>query len=428
MTNRRFFASSPAITLAAIFAVALSALAAPAAAQGERPRAVVLRFEGWRAEQARRAALSGLEEGYELISEDTLVETAQRLGVDVSSPEGMATVVENLRVELVIGGFVEGTGRRATTTVWVMDVRGNELTRRTTSAPSGRRGTQDVAAAASEAAAEGIAVLHRPPPEPEPLPVEAEPEPELAPDHGMLREHDVSGRWNQPMVRALGGLRIRNRTASTSPNPEQNRFDADFFPDIQLMVEVRPLSMAPGLERGLYIGVSGGFSAGLNYIRRDGAERGMQVYNFGLDVGYGLIIEEMIEVVGTLGFGIDGFELSDAIPTGPAPDFLGTVYTFLRPAVQGRFRILPAHMLVAEVGFGGRIVFDSGPIQYFGPTGTSNGGFDLYAGLAGTVDPGFSWAARFAYTSYFLGFSGVTAYESGTDEAIQIWLMVGWSI
>lgn len=428
MTNRDF-ASSPVIALAAIVVAALSTLAAvPASAQGGgRPRAVVLRFEGWRADQARRAALSGLEDGYELIGEDTLIDTAARIAVDVSTPEGMAAVVENLRVELVVGGFVEGTGRRATTTVWVMDVSGNELTRRTTSAPSGRSGTQDIAAAAAEAAAEAIAVLHRPAPEPEPV-IAAEPvvDPEL--DHEMLREPDVSGRWNQPIVRALAGLRIRNRTASTSPSPEQNRFDADFFPDIQLLVEVRPLAMAPGAERGLYLAASGGFSGGLNYIRRDGAERGMQLYNFGFDAGYGLVIEEMVELVLSAGFGVDGFELSEAQVGGPTPDFSSTVYTFIRPAVQGRFRILPPHLLVAEIGFGGRIVVDSGPIQQLGPDGTSNGGFDLFVGLAGTVDPGFSWAARFAYTSYFLGFSGSPAYASGTDEAVQIWLMVGWSI
>ncbi|AKF08496.1 hypothetical protein [Sandaracinus amylolyticus] len=415
--------------VSALFASMIALTAIPALAQS-RPRAVVLRFEGWRAEQARRAAMQGLEQGYELVPEQALVDTASRLGVDVSTPEGMATVVEDLRVELVVGGFVEGTGRRATTTVWIMDIRGNELTRRTTSAPSGRGGTQDIAVAASEAAAEGIAVLHRPPPEPIEVPRD-EPETahEVAPDHHMMREDvDVSGRWNQPIVRALAGLRIRNRTAAISPNAEQHRFDADFFPDIQLAVELRPLALSPGAERGLYFAVSGGFSAGLSYVRRDGQTRDMMTYDFEVDAGYGLVLAEMVELVFSAGFGIDGFDLSDWLPTPGAPDFASTLYTYIRPAVQGRIRLVPNHLLVAELGFGGRIVVDSGPIQYLGPDGTSNGGIDLFLGLAGQLDIGFSWAARFAYQSYFLGFSGMPAVaESGTDESIQIWLMVGWS-
>lgn len=431
MHHRFHHAVPTALALAAaFFGLVLAGAALPGAAHAQvqiqpRTRSVVLRFEGWRADQARRAAIRGLAEAHDLVEEDQLIETASQIGVDVSSPEGMAAVVEHLGVTLVIGGFVEGTGRRSTTTIWVMDVRGNELTRRTTTGPSSRSATQDIGAAATDAAAEALATIHRPEPVVDPGP-ELPPEHdvvETAPEHHMIEETDVSGRWNQPLVRALVGLRLRNRSASVAPNAATNRFDADMFPDIQIMAEVRPLSRAPGAERGLYFGISGGFSAGLSYFRLDGAQRDMMTYNFELDAGYGLVLAEMAEIVLSAGFGIDGFDLSD----GGLGDFPSVTYTFIRPAIQGRIRIVPDHLLVAEVGFGGRIVVDSGPIQILGPDGTSNGGIDFFLGLAGTIDPGFSWAVRFAYQSYFLGFSGNPGATSGTDEAIQIWLMVGWS-
>nr|MDQ3032977.1 hypothetical protein [Myxococcota bacterium] len=275
-----------------------------------------------------------------------------------------------------------------------------------------------------EAAAEGIAAT-QPPPEPEPGP-ELPPEhsvAETAPEHHMIEEVDVSGRWNQPMLRALVGLRLRTRSAAIAPNAATNRFDADMFPDIQIMAELRPLSRAPGAERGLYLALSGGFSAGMSYFRIDGAQRDMMTYNFEIDAGYGLVLAEMFELVLSAGFGIDGFDLSDGNPE----DFPSAAYTFIRPAVQGRLRIVPDHLLVAEAGFGGRIVLDSGGIQRFGVDGTSNGGIDFYVGLAGIIEPGISWAARFAYQSYFLGFAGNSGATSGSDESIQIWLMVGWS-
>lgn len=429
MTIRRHLALPFALALLVPGALALAPQTAGAQVQIQaRARSVVLRFEGWHADQARRAAVRGLSDSYDLIEEDQLIDTAARIGVDVSTPEGMAAVVENLGVTLVIGGFVEGTGRRSTTTVWVMDVRGNELARRSTSGPSGRSATQDIAAAATEAAAEALAVLHRP----EPVP---EPEPELPPDDSAMideappdsrreEEVDVSGRWNQPLFRALVGLRLRNRTAAIAPNSATNRFDADFFPDIQIAAELRPLALAPGAERGLYFALSGGFSAGLSYFRLDGQQRDMQVWNFEVDAGYGLVLAEAVELVLSAGFGLDGFDLVEA----SFVDFPSTTYAFIRPAIQGRIRLLPAHLLVAELGFGGRIVFDSGGIQRYGPDGTSSGGIDFFLGLAGTIDPGFSWAARFAYSSYFLGFSGDPVATSATDEAIQIWLMVGWAI
>jgi hypothetical protein len=422
-------AVSIGVTLAAAVTV-LVAVVAPASAQiEERPRTVVLRFEGWRAEAARRAAVTALRHQYEIVDEAMLIDTAAEIEVDVSTPEGMAAVVERIGVALVIGGFVEHTGRRATTTVWVMDVRGNELSRRSARGPTGRVGLRSIGEAAAAVATEALAVLRRPEPEPERAPT-TEPPPVLDdPAEEPVRhveEVDVSGRWNQPFVRALVGLRIRNRTAAVQPNASTQRFDAEFFPDIQLMIEARPFARDPGGLRGLYAALSGGFSAGLGYYRlppNDEVAVPMQTASFGVDVGYGLVLGEMVELVLSAGFGLDGFLLSDGTPA----DFPSVLYAFIRPAVQGRISIVERSLLVLELGFAGRIGIDAGEIQRFGPSGSSAHGIDFHAGLAGQLDFGLSWAARFAYSTYFLGFSGSPTAESGTDEAVQLVFLVGWS-
>lgn len=425
------------IALAFVVLVSLlpALLPAPSLAQDGRARAVVLRFEGPRAEQARRAAVSGLETQYELVDESALIDTAARIAVDVSTPEGMAAVVEHLGVTLVIGGFVEGSGRRATTTVWVMDVRGNELTRRQTVGPTGRGAAQEIATAASQAAAEGMAVLH--PPQPDvPPPVG---DPPIDDGGGFSDEEppgrdepvDVEGRWNQPLLRALVGLRIRNRTIAVTPDVDRDQFVADFYPDLQLEVQLRPLSRDPGPLRGLYFALTAGVSVGMTYVQNDGDTPSMTSYNFEIDAGYGLVLAELVELVFSIGLGIDGFDLADyEPPAGTFRDFPSTLYSFFRPAVQGRFRLLPDHLLLAEVGLGGRLVWDVGPLQdpsRFAPEGVGAGGVDFFLGLAGIIEPGFSWAARFSYTTYLIGFNGGVDESRAQDEALQIWLMVGWA-
>ena len=418
-----------------VFASALS-LAGSASAQ-ERTRAIVLSFEGWRSEQARRAAVSGLETQYELITEDQAVQAATEIGVDVSTPEGMSSVVDHLHITLVIGGFVEGTGRRATTTVWIMDSHGNELTRRTTDGPQGRGAARAIGAAALEAAAEGMAVLARQAETARPQEVEPEPEPERdiydeRPPDSLIREDEDTGpRWIQPLFRGFIGLDLRNRVASVSPGAALDRFDADFFPMLQVLLETRPFAQSRGFERGLYASLSAGFSVGLSYFTRNGQQRAMNAYDFDFAVGYGIVIAELFELIPSVGIGLDGIGLEANDPLNPA-DFPSVQLTYFRPAVAGRIRAYE-DWLAIELGIGGRIAFDLGDIGSstrpgtYGLGGASGGGVDLFLGASGIVDPGFSWMVRFGYAGHFLGFTGGPK-ESGVDEGFHIDLFVGWAI
>src|SRR5690606_21453343 len=148
--------------------LAIVAWAAPTAAQP--PRTIVLSFEGGRrAAAARDAVVTALAPEVQLVTEQQAVSTAERIGVDVSTPEGMAAVVSNLGITMVVLGAIEGRGRSAQMVITVVDPENSELARR--SAPANDR--EAIPAAAIEAVREAQAVLQRqrqPEPEPEPAP------------------------------------------------------------------------------------------------------------------------------------------------------------------------------------------------------------------------------------------------------------------
>lgn len=433
---------------ATLFFLATALVAGPAEAQ--RVRVIVLSFEGADADDARSAAIRGLETTYEMVDEQAAIDAAGEIGVDVSTPDGMSAVVAHLGIELVIGGFVEGRGRRATTTVWVSDTNGNELARRTSGAPTGRGAGDLIASAAYDAAAEALIILH--PPEL----IEEEEEhhddtPIFVPeedDHVVTPPSDTgprSNRWVQPLIRGLVGLDLRNRTAGASPGDD--RFDADFFPVIELAFDAHPLSFLQGPENGLYLSLRMGFSAGLTYTPvNEEPGLAMNVYHLEFDAGYSGIIANIFELGGTLGLGLDGIGLTAPLPSYLPGDYPSVEFFNFRPAIFARVRAFQDYLIIAG-GFGGRVLLGAGQINNFDDVvavparppprdlvywGIANGGgFDFNIGLEGIIDPGFSYAARFGYTGYFIGFAGDDIADaernSATDEAWHILLQVGWA-
>lgn len=414
-----------------LVALVLGALPGPALVRAqptEVPRAVVLRFEGWRATRARRAVVRELASHVELVDESRAVGTAEELGVDVSTPDGMAQVVEHLGISLVVAGEVAGRGRRAQTTIYVTDAQGEALSQATGPAPLRRRQRREIAQAAVQAIQEAQAVLQEraaaaeaaaaaaAEPEPRPaVPIE-EPEP----------EPEAPG-WRQPIILGLVGLRFRTAGTYVGDADEplrQHFFEADMYPEIDLFVLARPWARENDDLRGILFGLQGSFSVGLSYTAFGGEERGMQSLRFRLDAGYGYVVEDLVEIIGMLGFGLEGVQLED--PDG----FPSTLFSYLRPAVMGRLRAVPDFVIV-EAGIGGRIGLDAGELT--GAYGAlSYGGVDLFLGLSGTVEPGFSWAARFGYSFMALGIDSSMGgnYDNGdggTDETIDLRLLVGWA-
>lgn len=485
----------PSISFSASSALALvvMSLVAPVArAQTSPVRAIVLSFEGWRAEQARAAVAAAIGREYTLVTEEEAIFAAARIGADVSTPEGMAAVVQHLAIDLVVGGSVAGTGRRSSTTIFVLDRNGNELATATAPGPAGRTTDGPIAAAALGACARALEAL-RPSPQPEPQPrpeprVEptrpVEPEPPMRsiedienerpgqsrqsraerwdPERDESRGGERAGRWNQPLFRGLAQLDFRNRSALIRPvnaAAEPGNF-ADFYPQLGLVLETRPMAGSDDALRGLYGRLDFWFSAGINYYSNlDEQPLPLQVFGVEVGLGYAGTIAEAVELIGTVGFGYDTYTLT--LPAMPSDlDLPSTAYPYIPITVQGRIRLLPSDVsdvdLHLEALVGPRIVLGGGGIagtpetnDYFQPrsglacgtgmpTAACNGDFgavsgaalNVQAGLGLIVNPGFSAALRFQYVNYFLGFSGGSGTRqaaSGTDESIHFQILAGWS-
>lgn len=396
----------------------LSGLTSSASAQA-RPRAIVLSFEGWHADEARSAALAALEGSYELITEAQAIDTARQIGVDVSSPEGMASVVQHLGIQLVIVGSVNGTGRTSTTTIGVLDTSGNQLAEATAPGPSGAQAPIRIGAAAVTACSTAMSRLSparpstpeqpwQPPaqPQPQPEPVyEPEPQPEPQPrqetrptrsmeeienerpgefrggggggggggssDFSEPRSEGSSERWNQPVFRGLIGLDIRSRDAYVLPYNEnapipEHRSDlgADPLAQLHIDLELRPFANEDDATRGLYARLATWFSGG-SYSSF--YEDELPVSTFGIEalVGYAGTLAEVVELIGAVGFGYDSYSLE--LPyTIHEYDFPSVAYPYIPITVGGRVRLLPSSIsganLYAEAMVGPRILLGGGQI------------------------------------------------------------------
>ena len=403
-------------------ALGIVAWAAPIAASAQPPRTIVLSFEGGRrAGAARDAVVVALAPEVQLVTEQQAVSTADRIGVDVSTPEGMAAVVSNLGITMVVLGAIEGRGRSAQMVITVVDPANSELARR--SAPVSER--EAITAAAIEAVREAQAVLERqrdpdPEPEPEPPPPSMIREPEPAPA-------TTAAGWRPPAFVGYVGLRIRNvGTYVTDTTGFLHYFESDAYPEIDLELVGRPWGSGTNEAlRGVFFGAQGSFSLGMAYFDSVGDQAGMTSFRFRLDVGCAGVVGDVFELGGMLGLGIEGVQLD-------VPDeFPSTLFTYLRPGIVARLRAVPDFVIV-EAGIGGRIGLDGGPLApAYGPS-LVFGGVDVFLGIAGSVEPGFSWAARFGYLHHPLGFSGAggsfATGVSGIDEAVEGRILIGWSI
>lgn len=430
------------LSLAIWAALALAAVLLPAVAEAQRPRVIVLSFEGRGGDAARRAVVNALETRYELIDEDAAVRAGGEIGVDVSTPDGMSAVVDHLHIELVVGGTVEGRGRSATTSIWVSDTQGNELATATGPSASGRSGASEVGEVALAAVEQAYTALHPP----RPVPVLVDDTPPVMVSATVEDERDEPApeedgdRWRMPILRALIGLDFRNRTASIAPNSATARFDADLFPTLAFQIESHPLAFSSGLENGLFLSVAGAFSAGITYTNGiDFQPYNLNTYFFEGNAGYGGIIANMVEIGGTLGMGIDGVGLDQrpsmsAVIGHAEAEFPSTEMFYFRPAIYARVRLFEDFVHL-EGGFGGRILIGAGQLgineAQWNDGFASGGGIDFNLGVGGIIDPGFSYSARFGYSGHYVSLSDSARRPESTgatDEAFHIQLFVGWAL
>lgn len=399
-----------ALACLALPSVALTSGALPSTAEAQqRSRAIVLSFEGWHADQARAAVVEALATQYDLVSEEQAINAAAQIAVDVSTPEGMAAVVQHLGIELVVGGSVAGTGRRSSTTIFVLDRNGNEIGNGQAPGPTGRAATGPIGQAALGACATAMNVLHppqpvvveeMPPPQEETPPPPQEEQPPMrsleeienevpgqargqggSRDDGFRDEgpsEPGDGRWNQPIFRGLLQADLRNRSASVIPADPTAVIPvnlADFYPQWGVDLELRPMANNDDALRGLYARVATWFSIGINYFTFFEPEAlPLQVFGIEVDVGYAATIAEAVELIGSIGFGYDSYSLRLAQRIHES-DFPSTSYPYLPINLGGRVRLLPSSVqgvdLHLEAMAGPRILFGGG--QLAGTSGSEDG-------------------------------------------------------
>ena len=74
----------------------------PAVAAAQQPRVLVLRFAGWNGDPAREAVTNALMTEVQLVAEETAMNAATELQLDIGSSEGFATLVSHLEIQLVV--------------------------------------------------------------------------------------------------------------------------------------------------------------------------------------------------------------------------------------------------------------------------------------------------------------------------------------
>lgn len=467
--------------LLAASGVSVTSFVATASAQPRRvqarqaaaapPRVIVLSFEGWHADEARGAVADALAANYTVVPEADAITAADEIGVDVGTPEGMAAVVTHLRIDLVVGGSVSGTGRRSELMLFVLDANGNDLASTTVPGPSRRSALAPIGQAAVDTCATAYQAIPRGPvAEPEPEPEDPEgrslqdlehERPGQRPGSGDEDESVSPDRWHQPLLSAslVGDLGSRSATL-VGPASADTYTDYGFgsVGRLGLNLDIRPFAQSDDATRGLYAHLDLGFSLGAAYLPQNPDEPALaaQQFNIEVDVGYALTIAEAVELIGSIGIGYDSF--SQEVPGVVLnEDLPSSAYPYVPITLGGRVRLLPSSLtgfdLDLEVAVGPRIMFGGGELAavegpYFPPTGgfecssssrvldcgnfgnVGGVGVNFYAGLSLIIDPGVTLGVRFQYVGYFLGFSegaGDRAKESGTDENMRLQFLAGWS-
>jgi hypothetical protein len=118
-------------------------------------------------------------------------------------------------------------------------------------------------------------------------------------------------------------------------------------------------------------------------------------------------------------------------------DFPSIQAWYIRHDIQARIRLVD-DLLILEGQFAGRIVVSWGDFANTDFGSPSGGGIDWSLGLAGIIDPGFTWRARFGYSGNYVSFSdpgatfpgdlnGGWSRDHATIEAWRITLGIGWA-
>jgi len=418
--------------------VAASALLIANEAAAQRT-AVILDFDGRGSGLARRAVVRALSDEVELARSADFESRASDLGADLSSPTGVAQVAGDMGVDLVVRGEVTGRGRRAQTVIRVLDAGGNEVARRQSGSPAGRRGQRRIGAAAVEAVQQAMEELDRRDAEAaanEPADMGGGMGGDLGLGGGLddelLEEEEEDDEPSEPAavpyLQLMLGLGGRGRSAEVTLATGGTRgYDAGFYLEIGLWAEARPFAGDDGALKGIFVQGDFFHSIGLSSEEEIGPDMFQEIdssaLRFSFQAGYLIGVGDG-ELGGGLGYGYDAFSLAEN------DTMSSTTYSYLRPGVTFRYPLMEQTLgIQADVGL--RIVLGTGDLAPFFAESASAFGWDIGLALPGSLDNGLAYALRGGYTSYGLSFEGeadvmANTAEDGSDGYWHVTANVGY--
>lgn len=411
-------------SLALVVAVVVVSLV-PAVALAQRlPSGAVLDLEGRRAtaRAMRIAVVEGAESHLALVGVAELRASARAQGASLDGLSGVRDVADALDLEVVVGGRVEGRGRRASVSLYALDRRGTELATREVAHAT----RSSVRAASRSIAEEAVSVL-------EARRAEARERRERRESAAVARaerrrstERAAARRSGEALLDADLGLGLATRSATIAlASGGERRYDGGLHPELSIRAEARPFRGSSGALRGVVVGLEGATAVAARSWSsgEESEEIDTSAWRLSASVGYRFAAGP-VEIGPTLGWGLDVFELgtNQVMPSAS--------YHHLRIGGGARLSLLDGLLRIHAAG-GYRYVLSAGDIvEAFGDR-TSVGGYDLSAGAVVRPVGGLRIGLDLGMTRYGLAFDGsgegANATE-GSDSRLRATLFAGWSL
>ncbi len=438
------------------FVAILMGSAIASGANAQRPRIVVLNFEGAGGSTARVQVVRALKGRADFATKSDADRIIEDRGLRIGTVGGRAELSDALDVDYIFWGRVKGKSKSARSEIRVAGRSGQALTGYEAGAPGTSKGNQLIQEAARTALAEAIELA---PPErrkrkeaasvgavaggsvvagtatatASTAPAQSESKPRK--ESKVNKEKKGGGATKLPVFEILvgGGPRFRNidfNVGDGSGGTEPRTFTSGAYADVGGYFLVRPLGRSdnPALQ-GIVIQGDGGVGFGLKAgLQGTGSTSNISTWRALGQVGYLYPIKGM-QVGGLLGVGADTFDidLNSALPS--------IQYIYFRVGAAFAYTIIK-DLLSFRVDGGFRKPFSLGDLEGAFGNNSSAIGWDATAMVGGKLDIGFSYGFRFIYESYKLDFAGANTSVpsmggpggSGTDRAMTFQFLVGWSL
>lgn len=452
--------------------VMLVGTAVPRLAAAKKKRVVVLPFSGPLGSAARRGVLAGLKRKVIVISPKKFSNTADDLGADEETPEGLVGTCSKIRCDAVIKGSVRAAKRRRYKVVVTVynGGTGTAIGRRAATV----RGKGKVARAGTAIGRGCLRLVAKgrfakaapapPPPPPPPTPVakrDTSDIPVFKPtrrkgtdddddDDGRVSKSAAAGGSRDSLVDlsvSMGMAFRRYVLEGTDPLIVPNKYEGGMYPEFTIRADIFPLTpFIRGIGGGLGIGVAYTRHLTISTKPRDNADSTVDTSSqelfLDLKWRWGILARPTspwVTVVG--GFGMRDFSL------GQNKILTSFNYRFLRVGLDGGFPLWTP-LAALTVGFDVRPLLGIGEeaVQAFGSK-TGGLGFSGRVGLSGIYrlsTGGVTYFVNFEYLRFTAEFTGLAAAEggpydnrdgfpdrqdasSGTDRFIRLWVGAGYS-